>query len=57
MTVICQDCGHIDDTMSVLPMPPITVGKVRGIMSTDGCMVCRKCRSENLINYQYEESE
>ena len=57
MTVICKDCGHIDDTMRVIPIPQPIIGKIRGIISTDGCMVCRKCKSENLINYQNEESK
>lgn len=48
MTVRCKNCGTIDNTMRVIPMPPIPVGKARGTMSTDGCMVCRKCGSEEL---------
>ncbi len=56
MTVICRNCGYIDDTMSILPVPRVVVGKIRGTISTDGRMTCRKCRSENLSEYR-EKSE
>ncbi len=52
MTVRCQDCGHTNETMSILPTPPVTVRKMRGIASIDGRMTCRKCKSENLVEHR-----
>jgi len=50
MTVKCSDCGTIDNTMRVFSRLKGPGWESYGVISTDGCIVCRKCGSKNIEN-------
>ncbi|MFW9967981.1 MAG: hypothetical protein ACFFEA_12580 [Candidatus Thorarchaeota archaeon] len=51
MTVECSDCGTIDNTMRVFSRLKGPGWESYGVISTDGCIVCRKCGSKNIENW------